>query len=130
MSEFVEGKSRDYESLMKKLSPKELVALAMYQPDPEQIITEITKDKDGKYLFIGHAKYSPVDWNGLWCPDEFAKIVDNIVHKPTKTDWEQEFTDAVFEIFYKYMDDCDAFANWDNYYRFVVSISEDFFGRD
>lgn len=130
MSKFVEGKSRDYVALMKQCSPIELVELAMYKPDPAQIVTEITEDKDGKFLCVGHAKYSEVDWNGLWCPEEFAKIVDDVVHKLTKTDWEQEFTDIIFEIFYKYMDDCDAFANWDNYHRFIVSISEDFFGRD
>lgn len=130
MSKFIEGKSRDYESAMKELPPGALIGFAMYQVDPAQIITEITTDKDGKTLFIGHAKHSPANWDGIWFPEEFAKIVDKVIHKPTKTDWEQEFTTKIFDIFYKYMDDCDAFANWDNYYRFVTTISDDFFGRD
>lgn len=130
MSKFVEGESLDYESLMKKLSPDGLIGLAMYQVDPAQVITEVTKDKDGKFLCTGHAKCPPVNWDGIWFPEEFAKLVDSIIHKPTKTEWEQEFTTKIFDIFFSYMDDCDSFANWDNYHRFVTTISEDFFGID
>lgn len=96
---------------------------------PDKRFLKYTKTKyRGKDIIKIEPIYDFININGYWCSEEFAKELQDIRYKDERcrTPYEIDLFNCAYDFFMKYNDDWDAFADPDNYVRFINAMDDDF----